>query len=57
MTLIQVKIPKGNDVRVFYDDANADGSITRTLAMRFTNGGKFEGEVTSHRRIMIEEST
>lgn len=44
------------DFNVFYEDKNEDGSITRTLAMRFANGGSFEGDISSNRRIMIEEA-
>lgn len=56
MATIQVAIPEGSDVRIYYDDVAANGVITRTLAMRFANGGMFTGEVTNSRRILIEES-
>ena len=56
MTTVQVRMSEGSDVRIFYDDANEDGSITRTLAMRFANGGSFEGDIGEGRRILIEES-
>lgn len=57
MTAVQVLLPEYSDVRIFYDDYNPDKSITRTLAMRFTNGGIFTGEVGNGRRILIEEVT
>lgn len=56
MATIQVAIPEYSDVRIFYDDVGSDGVITRTLAMRFANGGMFTGEVSNSRRILIEES-
>lgn len=56
MTPIQVGLPEGSDVRIFYDDIGSNGVITRTLAMRFANGGMFTGEIGGSRRILIEES-
>jgi hypothetical protein len=48
-------MPQGSDVRIYYEDVDGN-KITRTLAMRYANGGAFEGDINSGRRIMIEES-
>lgn len=53
MQLVQVRLQ--GDVRVYYEDVE-DNRVTRTLAMRYANGGVFEGMIGNGRRIMIEES-
>ena len=53
MQLVQVRLQ--GDVRVYYEDVE-DNIVKRTLAMRYANGGAFEGMIGNGRRIMIEES-